>query len=90
MTKGIKMMLEALGIGIDPEEIEQVFNRIKTDLPKVAEFLGQKFESIDTRLGAIEAKLDDLQKSAGRFGMEKSEIKQIVNGHASSGGVPNA
>jgi hypothetical protein len=57
MNKGFQMMLTALGVNIDPQEIENAFQRLRTDLPALAEILRLKFESIDVRLSLIESSL---------------------------------
>lgn len=54
MHKGFRMMLEALGIHIDPAEIESLFLKLKQDIPALAQYFEKQFSSLDMRLDRIE------------------------------------
>ena len=54
MHKGFRMMLEALGIHIDPAEIESLFLKLKQDIPALAAYFEKQFGQIDMRLNRIE------------------------------------
>lgn len=53
--KGIAMMLKALGVEVNPQEIEQMIAQAKTVVPKLAPFLQQAYNNIDARLKALES-----------------------------------
>jgi hypothetical protein len=76
MHKGFRMLLEALGINIDPAEIEATFLKLKQDIPAIAQYLDTKFTSIDTKLDRIEGILQEQEsKSSG-----KASEMQFVTG----------
>lgn len=54
MNKGFRMMLDALGIHIDPAEIESLFLKLKQDIPALAQYFEKQFSSLDMRLDRIE------------------------------------
>jgi hypothetical protein len=60
MHKGFKLMLEALGIHLDPEELETFFVKLKSDIPSAAQYVQDRFKSLDERLTAIERLLQSL------------------------------
>jgi hypothetical protein len=85
MNKGFQMMLQALGINIDPVEIENAFQRLRTDLPAWAEILRLKFESIDVRLSLIESSLVRMEAMLIEFEPIQAQRallapKKVVNG----------
>jgi len=54
--KGLNIILQSLGIKIDPSEIEEAFNRSKDALPELA----RAFNLIEKRQQMIEEKLDQI------------------------------
>jgi len=50
---GLTMMLNALGVKIDPEEIERMFNELKTAIPDFAAKAQTTLASIDIRLETL-------------------------------------
>jgi hypothetical protein len=54
--KGLQMMLQALGIKIEPEQVEKAFNDVQAAIPEMVSTI----RGFDTRLKEIEARLDIL------------------------------
>lgn len=52
--KGLKLLLDSLGIKIDPTEIETAWNQTKDALPRLA----KSFDELAARQKSIESKLD--------------------------------
>ena len=60
---GLGMMLNALGVKIDPAELEQKFNEAKDAIPVFAARAELLLTSINDRLGAIEHRLSVIEES---------------------------
>ena len=60
--KGIGMMLKSLGINVDPAEVETLFNNVKVWIPELITYTRAKLESMDSRLAAIESRLERLDR----------------------------
>lgn len=59
--KGIKILLESLGIKINPSEIEDAWSKSKDALPRLA----AAFDELNARLARIEEKLGiEVKKNA--------------------------
>lgn len=71
MHKGMRMMLEALGIHIDPAEVESLFIRLKNDLPALAQYFERQFSSISERLDRIERILGSIEDPDERLPVKK-------------------
>lgn len=54
--KGLQLLLQSLGIKIDPTQIEAAFENGKTALPQIA----QAFDELKTAQKRIEEKIDSL------------------------------
>lgn len=67
MSKGIQMMLQALGITIDPAEIEEIFRKLQKDLPAAATYITAQFESIGAQLREIETKMREIEELLACF-----------------------
>jgi hypothetical protein len=52
--KGLQILLQSLGIKIEPAQIEEAFQKGKTALPELA----KSFEEINQRLSRMEAKME--------------------------------
>lgn len=74
MHKGFRMMLEALGIHIDPVEIETLFQKLKQDLPALAQYFEKQFSTIDARLERIEI----LLTSSCQFNQQTVSVDQLL------------
>lgn len=74
MHKGFRMMLEALGIHIDPVEIETLFQKLKQDLPALAQYFEKQFSTIDARLERIEI----LLTSSSQFNQQTVSVDQLL------------
>ena len=57
--KGLKLLLDSLGIKINPTEIETAWNETKTVLPKLA----RAFDEMNERQKKIEAQLERIENS---------------------------
>jgi hypothetical protein len=53
-------MLEALGIHVDPAEIEAFFVKLRQDIPAAAQYVEREFRSVGERLDRIEKLLQGL------------------------------
>jgi hypothetical protein len=62
---GVAMLLNSLGIRIDPAEIEREFNAMRTGIPAFAAQAKNTFESIDKRLASIENRLMMIESHLG-------------------------
>jgi len=58
---GLTMMLNALGVKIDPEELERQFNEVKNAIPEFARKAQETLASIDARLDFIKFQNIDIQ-----------------------------
>lgn len=58
--RGLRILLEALGIKINPEEVEQFYQRMQVELPGAIETLKTTFISIDNRMGLVDKSLDEM------------------------------
>jgi len=54
--KGLQILLQSLGIKIDPKEVEQAWEQSKDALPKIA----KAFDELNERMKRIEEKQDEL------------------------------
>jgi hypothetical protein len=54
--RAIKVILETLGVKIEPEEIEKAWEQSKDALPKLA----VAFDDLNKRLERVEIKLDEV------------------------------
>jgi hypothetical protein len=65
--KGLQILLTALGIKIDPQEVELFYERMKIELPGAIDSLRRTFASIDNRMGLVDSSLDDITKLLRNF-----------------------
>jgi hypothetical protein len=77
MSKGVQMMLAALGINLDPAEIETAYVQLRDGLPQGVQYVKLKFESIEGRLTTIEGRLDEVVKLLGTTGVVPVKGQQI-------------
>lgn len=56
MNKGFILLLQSMGIKIDPAEIEQAWDKSKNALPELA----KAFDAMDKRQARLEEKMDEL------------------------------
>lgn len=59
--RGIKLLLESLGIRINPDEIEVAWNQTKNALPQLAKDfndLSERMKRVDERMKCVEEKIE--------------------------------
>lgn len=64
--KGLQMMLGALGINIDPAQIEQFFRYVQVNFPLAINAVSTGMTELNARLGRIEDRLARMEASLGR------------------------
>lgn len=73
--KGLQLLLQSLGIKIEPAQVEAAFQRGKDALPKIA----ASFDDLNARLLRIETKLDGLiaWREAMDAATDESQVEEI-------------
>jgi hypothetical protein len=62
MNKGFVMMLKALGVSIEPAQLEALFEQVKNAVPELIHYAHEKLETIDKRMERIEQRLEAMDK----------------------------
>ena len=84
--RALKILLEAFGIKVDPEEVEQFYERMKVELPGAIDSLKGSFQSIDNRLGLTDRSLDEMTALLCNMHARLSAIEN----HLTHDGTPSA
>lgn len=80
--KGLMMALKALGVSIDPHEIEQQYEMLKKMVPEFAQKAENILRSIDARLGSIQAEQAEMKRLLLAL---QTESPAAPNGAANNG-----
>ena len=76
--RGLQILIQALGIKIDPAEVEVFYERMRRELPEAIESLKALFSSMDARLAVIDQSLDEITKILGNLNQRVSVIEDSV------------
>ena len=76
--RGIKILLEALGIRIDPAEVEQFYQRMQVELPGSLDAIKTTFKSIDSHIGSVDTSLDQMTKLLVNFNDRLTAIEDYL------------